>query len=550
MTQDQYDYIIVGAGSAGCVLANRLSADGRYRVLLLEAGGPDRNIWIHIPLGYGKTMFNRNLNWMFESEPESALNNRRIKQPRGRVLGGSSSLNGLLYVRGQHEDYDDWQARGCRGWSYGDVLPYFKKSECQQRGANSFHGADGPLAVSDFPDGTHPIAEAFIAAGVQNGIPRNDDFNGKTQEGVGYFQATARRGLRCSTAVAFLRPAMRRPNLVVRTGAQARRVLFEGVRASVVEYSSADAGIRTAYARREIILSAGAFQSPQLLELSGIGQPELLARMGIPVVHEAPGVGENLHDHLQARLIYRTHDKITVNDDTASLYRQAHMVLHYALARRGPLTWLAGIAGGFCRTDKSLDRPDIQFHLYPYSSDRVDSRLHDFSAFTLTVCKLRPLARGSVHIASPNPLAPPAIQPNYLGHPEDVQTTLAAIKLARSIVGAAPMRQVVKNEYAPGLGCASDADLLAFVRDNAFSVYHPVGSCRMGSDPMAPVDPELRVRGVSSLRVADASIMPVITSGNTNAATIMIGEKAADLVLNAARNQAESLGPNMSWHTA
>lgn len=534
MAAEEFDYIIVGAGSAGCVLADRLSADGRYRVLLLEAGGRDRNIWIHVPLGYGKTMFNRDVNWMFESEAVPALNGRKVKQPRGRVLGGTSSINGLLYVRGQREDYDEWRDLGCPGWGYADVLPYFRKSEDQQRGADAWHGAGGPLAVSDFPDATHPIAEAFIAAAMGMGMPRNADFNGGSQEGVGYYQGTVRNGLRCSTATGFLRNARGRGNFEVRTRAPARKIVFEGRRAVGVAYRGAD-GNAIARARREVIVSAGAIQSPQLLELSGVGSGTLLARLGVPLVHDSPGVGENLHDHLQSRLIYRTRDKITLNDILQSYPRQAAMVLRYLLARKGPLTWLAAIAGGFVRTDPTLTRPDMQLQLYPYSSDRVDPKLHPFSAFTLTVCKLRPEARGSVHAASPDADVAPAIQPNYFDHPADVATMLAAVKFGRAVVRAPAMQAIVESEYDPGPDCASDEDILAFVRDRAFSVYHPVGSCRMGTDAAAPLDAELRVKGVAGLRVADAAVMPRICSGNTNAAAIMIGEKAADMILKAAQ---------------
>jgi len=533
MATEEFDYIVVGAGSAGCVLADRLSADGRHRVLLLEAGGRDRNIWIHVPLGYGKTMFNRDVNWMFETQEVPALNNRRVKQPRGRVLGGTSSINGLLYVRGQREDYDEWRDLGCSGWSYADLLPYFKRSEDQQRGADPWHGAGGPLAVSDFPDGTHPIAEAFLAAATGMGMPRNPDFNGAVQEGVGYYQGTVRNGLRCSTSTAFLGNAKGRGNLAVRTRAPARRIVFEGKRAVGVTYRGAD-GIANARARREVILSAGAIQSPQLLEVSGVGSGELLARLGVPLVHDSPGIGENLHDHLQSRLIYRTRDKITLNDVLQSYPRQAGMVLHYLLARKGPLTWLAAIAGGFVRSDSALTRPDIQFQLYPYSSDRVDPKLHPFSAFTLTVCNLRPEARGSVHAISPDFDVAPAIQPNYLDHPADVASMLAAVKLGRAVVHSSAMQAIVESEQTPGPDCKSDQDILAFVRDKAFCVYHPVGSCRMGADAAAPLDAELRVKGVEALRVADASVMPRICSGNTNAAAIMIGEKAADMILKAA----------------
>lgn len=534
MSSDIFDYIIVGAGSAGCVLANRLSANGRHRVLLLEAGGRDRNLWIHVPLGYGKTMFNRDVNWMFETEPVPELNRRVIKQPRGRVLGGSSSINGLVYIRGQREDYDGWRDLGCPGWSYEDVLPYFRKSEEQQRGANEWHGAGGPLAVTDFPDGTHPIAEAFIAAASEFGIPRNDDFNGARQEGVGYCQATARNGLRCSTAVAFLRSAMRRGNLEVRTRSPVQRVIFAGRRATGVEYRG-EGGPATAQARREVILAAGVIKSPQLLELSGVGPGALLTRQGITLVHDSPGVGESLHDHLQARLIYRTRKRVTVNDDLQSLARKAYMVARYISLRRGPLTWLAAIAAAFARTSPALTHPDVQLQLFPYSSERVGPTLHPFSAFTIGACQLRPEARGSVHVVSPDPDAAPAIQPNYLDHPTDVATVIAAVKLARAVAQMPAMQKLIDCEYEPGPACKSDADILAFVRDRGFSVYHPVGSCRMGNDAAAPLDPELRVKGVEGLRVADASVMPRICSGNTNAATIMIAEKAADLVLQSAQ---------------
>jgi len=528
-TSEAFDYIVAGAGSAGCAVAARLSESGA-RVLLLEAGPADRNIWIHVPLGYGKTMFNRSLNWMFETAPNPQLNDRKVKQPRGRVLGGSSSINGLLYVRGQHADYDDWRDMGCPGWGWNEVLPAFKRSEDQQRGADAWHGAGGPLAVTDFPDGTHPVAEAFLDAAVSLGLPRNQDFNGATQEGVGYYQATAKNGLRCSSAAAFLKPARERGNLVVRTDAQVTRVLFEGVRASGLEYRHGDA-LRRARAAREVVLSAGAIQSPQLLELSGVGEPGRLQALGIPVVSNLPGVGEHLHDHLQSRLIFRAREPITINDILQSLPRQAAMVLRYAFQRRGPLTWLAAIAGGFLRTDPALARPDVQFQLYPYSSDRVDPKLHAFSAFTLTVCKLRPASRGSVHIESADPFAAPRILPGYLEDPADLATQIAGVKLGRRIAQQPAMQRILTAEYDPGESCASDAEIEAFIRAKAFSVYHPVGSLRMGTDSASPIDPQLRVKGLAGLRVADASVMPMICSGNTNAAAIMIGERAAEFIL-------------------
>ncbi len=525
---EYFDYIVVGAGSAGCAAAARLSETGAS-VLLLEAGPVDKNIWIHVPLGYGKTMFNPALNWMFETQSNPHLNGRKVKQPRGKMLGGSSSLNGLLYVRGQHQDYDDWVNLGCPGWGWRDVLPVFKRSEDQQRGSDEWHGAGGPLSVTDFPDGTHPLAELFFSAAESLGYPRNADFNGATQEGLGYYQATARNGLRCSSAAAFLRPNRQRSNLVVRTDAQVIRLIFHDRTAKGVEYRQGGEN-RNVLARREIILSAGAIQSPQILELSGVGNPELLGPLGIPIVHALPSVGEHFHDHLQSRLIYRVLKPITINDILQSLPRQAAMVLQYLLARRGPLTWLAAIAGGFLKTNPALDRPDIQIQLYPYSSDRVDPSLHPFSAFTVTICKLRPSSRGSVHIHSPDPFSPPAIQPGYLNDPADLATHMAAIKLAREIVAQPAMRPLVGSEYDPGAGCVTDADLEEFIRAKAFSVYHPVGSVRMGEAADCPLDSRLRVKGISGLRVADASVMPMICSGNTNAAAIMIGERAADFI--------------------
>jgi choline dehydrogenase len=529
----QWDYVIVGAGSAGCVLAERLSASGRHRVLLLEAGGRDRNPWIHVPLGYGRTMFDRKVNWMFETEPEPALDNRRIKVPRGKVLGGSSSINGLIYVRGQREDYDiDWRGAGNPGWGYDDLLPYFKKAQHQERGADEWHGVGGPLHVDDLRE-PHPLAEAFFSAAERVGIRRNRDFNGATQEGVGYFQATVRRGLRCSAAVAYLRPARKRPNLQIITDASATRILFDGLRATGVAWLR-DGVQSEARATREVILAAGAIQSPQLLQLSGIGPAELLRAHGIPVVKDAPGVGGNLQDHLQGRLILECRDPITLNDDMKSYLRMMRVGLAYALSRKGPLGWWAGIAGGFVRTRPDLDRPDGQILLMPFSTDRVDPTLHDFSGMTLSICKLRPESRGSVTIKSPDPLAAPAIRGNFFTDPRDVETLVAGVKLMRRIVAEPPFAPMIVTERDPGAACASDADIAAFIRAKGITVFHPVGTCRMGSDAAAVVDPELRVQGVSGLRVVDASIMPTLISGNTNATAIMIGEKGADLILQSA----------------
>ena len=529
---DQADYVIVGGGSAGCVLANRLTANGKHRVILLEAGGPDRNPWIHIPLGYGRTMFDPRVNWMFETEPEPGLDGRRIKQPRGKVLGGSSSINGLLYVRGQAQDYDRWRELGNPGWGYADVLPYFKKSEDQARGADPWHGTGGPLAVGDLPE-AHPVAEAFIAAGISAGIPYTRDFNGEQQEGVGYYQATARRGLRCSARVAFLRPAKRRPNLRVITGAHATRILFDGLRASGVAYRIGTEE-RQALAAREVVLAAGALQSPQLLQLSGVGPADLLQQYGIAVVADRKQVGANLQDHLQARFILECKHKITLNDDMQSFARMARAGFHYALFRKGPLGWWAGLAGGFARTRPELDRPDVQLLLMPFSTERLDRRLHTFSGFTLSVCQLRPESRGTLRIRSADPLLAPAIQVNYLTDPRDLVTMIAGVKLVRKIIAAPPLAAITACERDPGPQCASDEELSAFIRAKGISVYHPVGTCRMGSDADAVVDPELRVRAVSGLRVVDASVMPTLVSGNTNAAAILIGEKGADMILESA----------------
>jgi choline dehydrogenase len=526
-----YDYIIVGAGSAGCVLANRLTESGQHKVLLLEAGGRDTNRWIHIPIGFGKVMFDREVNWMFETEPEPRMHGRNIKVPRGRVLGGSSSINGLIYIRGQHEDFDDWRALGNPGWGYEDCLPYFKKSEDQARGANEWHGAGGPLSVSDVKD-RHPLADAFIAAGAAVGIPGTDDFNGASQEGLGYFQGTTRNGMRCSAAVAYLHPAMQRPNLEVITHALASRVLTEGTRATGVAFT-VNGEARQAFATREVIVAAGAIQSPQLLQLSGIGPGELLQRHGIPVVKALAGVGRNLHDHLQSRIIWECTEPVTVNDDLMSPWRKMAIGLRYAFNRSGPLSWFAGLAGGFARTRPELTRPDVQFHFFPYSTDRTDPSLHQYSGFTMSVCKLRPESRGAVEIKSTDPGAAPAIQPNFLEREADVATMLDGVKLIRKIAAAPELARWIKSERDPGPGYASDDQIVDFVRNKGFTVYHPVGTCKMGSDADAVVDQQLRVNGMQGLRVIDASIMPVVTSGNTNAPVIMIAEKAADLILRA-----------------
>lgn len=526
---DTFDYIIVGAGSAGCVLANRLSASGQHRVLLLEAGGADRNVWIHIPLGYGKLFTNPNVNWLYNSEPEPELNNRQIMQPRGKVLGGSSSINGLLYLRGQPQDFDHWRQLGNAGWSFDDVLPYFRKAEDQQRGADALHGVGGPLAVSDVSE-PHPLCEAFIEAAQQAGFPRNDDFNGPEQEGAGYFQLTARNGRRCSTAVGYLKPARRRPNLKVESSALTTRILFDGRRAVGVEYLQGNA-THTSRAEREVIVCGGAINSPQVLQLSGLGPAALLQSHGIPVVADLPGVGADLQDHLQVRMAYRCTEPITMNDVINDWRLKLAAGLRYVLQRKGMLTIGAGYAGGFFRTDKALASPDVQAHFIIFSSDKTGAALHPFPGFIASICQLRPESRGFVRIKSADARAAPAIQPRYLSAPHDRDVMVAGMKLLRRIMGQPAMRRYIAEERTPGANCVSDADLLGYMRDTGTTVFHPTSTCRMGSDVTAVVDERLRVRGIAGLRVVDGSIMPTVVSGNTNAPIVMIGEKGADMIL-------------------
>jgi choline dehydrogenase len=527
--QARFDYIIVGAGSAGCVLANRLTESGRHRVLLLEAGGHDRHIWIHIPLGYGKLFDNAKINWLYKTEPEPELNNRQIIQPRGKVLGGSSSINGLLYIRGQHEDYDHWRQLGNAGWGFADVLPYFRRAEDQGRGGDDFHGVGGPLAVSDVSE-PHPLCEAFIEAAQQAGIPRNDDFNGAAQEGAGYFQLTAKNGRRWSTAVGYLRQARRRHNLAVVPDALASRVLFSGRRTIGVQYIR-HGRTCTAYADGEVILSGGAFNSPQLLQLSGLGPAKILRDLGVAVIADMPGVGADLQDHLQIRMQYRCTEPITMNDVINHWRHRYGAGLRYLMSRKGLLTIGAGYAGAFFRTRPELATPDVQIHFLIFSADAAGAVLHAFPGFMTSVCQLRPESRGFVRIKSNDPRMPPAIQPRYLSARADCDTVVAGMKAMRRIMNEPAMRRYIAEERAPGAQCVADADLLAFARDTGTTVYHPTSTCRMGGDPLAVVDERLRVRGFEHLRVIDASIMPTVVSGNTNAAAVMIGEKGADMVL-------------------
>jgi len=522
---ESWDFVIVGAGSAGCVLASRLTEDPALRVLLLEAGPRDTNPWIHVPLGYGKLFSRTDVNWAYESEPEPALNGRRVFTPRGKVLGGSSSINGLVYIRGQREDFDGW---GITGWRFDDLLPYFRRAEDQSRGANPWHGVGGPLKVSDLPD-RHPLCEAFIASAEALGVPRNDDFNGASQEGAGYYQATTRHGRRSSAATAYLRPAEKRANLRVEVNALATRVLFEGRRAAGVEYLRG--GVKTvARARREVILAGGTINSPQLLQLSGVGPRALLERHGIAVLHDAPGVGEALQDHFYVRTMWRCSRPITLNDDMASLWRQLGMGLRYLLQRRGPLAVSAGYAAAFVRTRPELTRPDAQIYFINFSTARRGGVLHPFSGFTVSVSQLQAQSRGWVRIRSADPGAAPAIHYNYLATEDDRRMMVEGLKFARRLVNTAPMRDYVAGEFLPGERVRTDEDWLAFCREAGDTVFHPTSTCRMGEDAGAVVDARLRAQGLAGLRVIDASVMPAVVSGNTNAAVIALAEKGADLV--------------------
>jgi choline dehydrogenase len=526
---DSFDYIIVGAGSAGCVLASRLTASGKHRVLLLEAGPANRHPWLHIPLGYGKLFTDRRYNWCYETEPQPECDNRQVIAPRGKVLGGSSSINGLIYIRGQADDFNHWRQLGNTGWSYEDVLPYFRKAEDNERGADDFHGAGGPLSVSNARD-RHPLADAYIEAAVQCGYPRNDDFNGATQEGAGYYQTTTRNGIRCSTAAGYLKPARRRPNLAVVSGALASRILFEGRRASGVEYFVGDEK-RAARASGEVIVSSGAFNSPQLLQLSGLGPAELLKSLGIPVVTDMPGVGDGLNDHYAGRIILRCNVPWTLNDTVASWRGKLSAGLRYGFMRRGYLTVAAIAAGCFVRAHPSSSTPDSQCSIALYSGDSIGGTLHPFSGVTGVCTLLRPESRGWVRVKSADPRQAPAINPNYLATEKDRETIVAGVNALRRIFRAPAMARYIVEEIEPGAACDNDADMLDFIRRRGSTTYHPVSTCRMGQDVKAVVDERLRVRGITGLRVVDASIMPAVPSGNTNAATIMIGEKGADMIL-------------------
>jgi choline dehydrogenase len=526
-----YDFIVTGAGSAGCAVAGRLSESGRWRVLLLEAGVKDSNPWIHIPLGYTRTYTDPRINWMFDSEPEKELNGRILYQPRGKVLGGTSSINGMVYMRGTPADYDGWRQKGCEGWDWESVLPFFKKAEDQERGADEFHGTGGPLRVSN--PVRSPLGDAMVEAAIEAGIPPNPDFNGARQEGVGYYQTTTNHRRRWSAARAYLGPARGRSNLTVVTEAHATRLLFEHGRATGVEYRTPQ-GPRQARARGEIIVSGGVYGSPQLLQLSGLGPAELLREFGVPVVHDMPGVGAHLHDHFNTYLVWRCAQKVTINDLAMSPALKVKAALQYAVCRSGHLSNAGIYAGAFVKSDPRLEEPDLQINMFGWSAYerlRTGIKPHPFSAFTLSPVHLRPEGRGSVRIRSPDPSAPPAIRFNFLASGYDFQALIYGARLSRKIAAQPALKPYVVEEIIPGAGVESDEEMIEEIRVRGVSNLHPVGTCRMGRDALAVVDPRLRVYGVERLRVADASIMPQVPGGNTNAPSIMIGEKCAAMVL-------------------
>jgi choline dehydrogenase-like flavoprotein len=526
---DEFDYVIVGAGTAGCLLANRLSADPNVSVLLLEAGGRDNYHWIHIPVGYLYCISNPRTDWCFTTDKEPGLNGRSLAYPRGRVLGGCSSINGMIYMRGQARDYDQWRQMGCAGWGWDDVLPYFRKSEDYFAGADDMHGSGGEWRVEEMRV-RWDILDAFQAAAEAAGIPRTTDFNRGDNEGSSYFKVNQRHGVRVSSAKAFLRPAAGRRNLRIETGAQVRRLLIEEQSARGVEYVQGGTQ-RVVRARREVVLAAGSVGSPHILELSGVGPGAVLQKAGIPVLLDRAQVGENLQDHLQLRLAYKVSGIRTLNEQASRLFGKMAIGLEYLLKRSGPMAMAPSQLGIFTRSSPHYDTPNLQYHVQPLTLEKFGDPVHPFPAFTASVCNLRPQSRGSIHAASSDFRSQPAIRPNYLTAEADRTVAAESIRLTRRIVGQAPLQPYKPQEFKPGPDYRSEDDLVRAAGEIGTTIFHPVGTCRMGADPDSVVDERLNVRGIARLRIADASVMPTITSGNTNSPTLMIAEKAAALIL-------------------
>ena len=531
-----YDYIIVGAGSAGSVLANRLSEDPANKVLLIEAGGSDRRFFIQMPIGYGITYHQKTVNWMYMTEPSPDADNKPSYWPRGKVMGGSSSINAMVYVRGNPKDFDEWSEAGNPGWSYKEVLPYFKKMESWQNGADNFRGGDGPLKVSEVSKQLHPLCDNFLSAAQEIGMKLNPDMNGEKQEGVGNYQITTHKGQRMSSSRAYLWPIKYRSNLTVLKKALVTKVLIRDKKAYGVKYLKSDK-THELLASREVILSAGSINSPQLLQLSGVGPKKILEQVSVPLVHDSPAVGENLQDHLGVSYFYKS--KVpTLNDELRPVLGKIYQGLRYIFSRRGPLSLSVNQSGGFIRTSDNLKKPNIQLYFSPvsYSLESPDKRAmmspDPFSAMLLGISNCSPRSRGSVHLRSSDPSSPPIIKPNYLSNESDVKDLLEGVKILRKLVKTESFRPVIGEEFRPGPQCQTDEQMIQHIKDTVWTVFHPSSTCRMGPDPKSNVvDSNLKVYGIEGLRVADASIFPSLVCGNINAATIMVGEKASDLIL-------------------